>query len=227
MMMSNNSHSPNNNNNTINHRTLAASESAKILNISNQQRESAKSKMLAEQASFRMTMSKSKSQGISRSVAKSQRSPFHIDLVAENERISERNEVRGTEIVRRQVAFAKARETARNGIVLRALLESSDIQSLRVEKRGIILEERRLQALLDIEKTGSGPITTGANSHSNPRREAQRAEKWRFQGQREYRRKGNKELIDDHKRREMELVRSKHEMATREGVPSTFSSYGS
>ncbi len=39
--------------------------------------------------------------------------------------------------------------------MLRALQEESDLEALRREKRAIVEEERRLKALLDLEKTNS------------------------------------------------------------------------
>ena len=61
----------------------------------------------------------------------------------------------------------------KNEIILKALAESSDLEALRSEKKAIQMEEKRLKALLDLEKT---------NAH---RKEdlltAQRAEKQRKQ----------------------------------------------
>ena len=41
----------------------------------------------------------------------------------------------------------------KNEIILKALSEQSDLDALRREKRAIQLEEKRLRALLDLEKT--------------------------------------------------------------------------
>ena len=74
---------------------------------------------------------------------KTQRSPFLVDLLAENERIDEENKVRLTEAARRQKLLERRKEEAKNEIILRALQEASDLDALRKEKRIIMEEERR------------------------------------------------------------------------------------
>ena len=138
-----------------------------------------------------------------------------IDLLAENERIDEENAVRLTEQSRRVKMFERRKEDAKNAIVLRALQEASDLDSLRREKRIIMDEERRLKALLDIEKTKA--------HRKEDRLAAARAERQRKSARSEYRREGNKEMLDDHSRREDELLKQKHEV---KGKPdNTFSLY--
>ena len=51
--------------------------------------------------------------------------------------------------------LANRRTAAKREIVLKALQEDSDLDALRREKRAIMEEEKRLKALLDIEKTNS------------------------------------------------------------------------
>ncbi|GMI22145.1 hypothetical protein TeGR_g9134 [Tetraparma gracilis] len=137
-------------------------------------------------------------------IVKTQRSPFLIDLLAENERIDEENTIRLTEQARRQKIFEKRREEAKNDIILRALQEASDLDALRKEKRIIMEEERRLKALLDIEKTKA--------HRKADRMAAARAERQRKSNKAEYRRAGNKEMLDDHRRREDNLLKQKHEL---------------
>jgi hypothetical protein len=84
---------------------------------------------------------------------KTKNSPFAVDLVAEEERIYEENQIRMKESKARETTVAKKREDVKNNIILRALSEFSDLETLRKEKRAILEEEGRLKALLALEKT--------------------------------------------------------------------------
>lgn len=100
--------------------------------------------------------------------------------------------------------FERRKEEAKNAIILKALQEASDLDALRREKRIIMEEERRLKALLDIEKTKA--------HRKADRLAAARAERQRKSAKSEYRRAANKEMLDDHMRREHELLMVKHEV---------------
>ena len=171
--------------------------------------------MLEHQASFRTKRYRNKQKKTAEWQTKTSRSPFLVDLLAENERIDEENKVRLEEQSRRQRLFERRREDAKNGIILRALAEASDLESLRKEKRIIMEEERRLKALLDIEKTKA--------HRKEDRLAAARAERQRKAARSEFKRSANKDMLDSHKRRENELLMKKHEV---EREPdNTFSSY--
>jgi hypothetical protein len=79
-------------------------------------------------------------------------SPFLVDLVAESERADEENRVRLKEEMKRQSKLVKRKEMVKGEIILQALSEVSDLEALRQEKRNILAEEKRLKALLDLEK---------------------------------------------------------------------------
>ena len=83
---------------------------------------------------------------------KTSKSPFAVDLVAEDERIQEENRIRAAEEESRRRLAEERRERAKNDIVLKALSEFSDLEALREEKRAIMEEEARLKALLSLEK---------------------------------------------------------------------------
>lgn len=80
------------------------------------------------------------------------RSPFLVDLVAENERIDEENKVRRYRQSRKIREMERKREEAKNAIILRALQEANELEALRREKRKILEEEKRLKAMIEIEK---------------------------------------------------------------------------
>jgi hypothetical protein len=83
---------------------------------------------------------------------KTKNSPFAVNLVAEDERIAEENQIRMKEEAERKKMINTRKEKAKNEIVLKALSEFSDLEALRREKRAILDEEQRLRALLSLEK---------------------------------------------------------------------------
>lgn len=130
------------------------------------------------------------------------RSPFLVDLVAENERIDEENKVRFRAITRKQKALERKKEHAKNEIILRALQEGNELENLRLEKRKILDEEKRLKALIEIEKT---------NAHRKDDRQAAiLAEKRRHAAKIEKRRAVNMEEIAKKEATRMKMLAVKH-----------------
>lgn len=139
--------------------------------------------------------------------AKMERSPFHVDLVAEHERIDEENRMRLKEEARRQRLVEMRKEEVKKEIILQALSEQSDLEALRQEKRAIQLEERRLKALLDIEKAKA--------ARAADRQAAARAERHRRQAKVEYRRDKYVELQKARDELEAKLLQEKHAVEKR------------
>lgn len=137
----------------------------------------------------------------------SNRSPFLVDLVAENERIDEENKVRFREITRKQRAIEKRKEKAKNEIILRALQEGNELDNLRMEKRKILDEEKRLRALIELEKT---------NAHrKDDRQAAVLAEKRRREAKVERRRAANLETLAEKEDTRMKMLAIKHNLKPR------------
>merc|ERR1711972_149750 len=86
---------------------------------------------------------------------KMQKSPFAVDLVAENQRIDEENRVRGNVEKRRQRLTARRNREAHNAIFKRATAEMDELDQLRAEKRMLLENERQLKALRDVEKSNA------------------------------------------------------------------------
>ena len=84
--------------------------------------------------------------------SKTKHSPFAVNLVAEEERITEENTIRLKEENERREMMESRKQKAKNEIILKALSEFSDLEALRREKRAIMDEEQRLKALLSLEK---------------------------------------------------------------------------
>ena len=130
------------------------------------------------------------------------KSPFHIDLVAESERIDEENRVRLREQQRRQRQNERMREKVKNEIILKALSEASDLEALRQEKRAIQLEEKRLKALLDLEKAGQ--------HRKADLLAAQRAERHRKSAKSEYYRQQYRLAHQQREAQKTEILMEKH-----------------
>ena len=130
-----------------------------------------------------------------------ERSPFLVDLLAENERIDEENRVRLEEEARRERMLQRRKENIKNEIILKALGEASDLDALRQEKRLIAVEEKRLKALLTLERSkGHRKADLLA---------AKRAERQRKQVQAEYRRQKLREETKRRRELQRELLREK------------------
>jgi DNA repair exonuclease SbcCD nuclease subunit len=112
--------------------------------------------------------------------AKMRRSPFKIDLVAENERLEEELRIRIKQEERRQKQFERQEQKLKNEVFVQALQQATDLDVLRAEKRMILLEEKRLQALMGVEKSKS--------TRKNDMMAAMRAEKQRRAQKLEFRR---------------------------------------
>jgi hypothetical protein len=119
------------------------------------QRDAVKAKLLSDKRNFRHQKEHNRKQKMGEWQKKMKRSPFMVDLLAENERIDEENRIRLREEMRREKALSKQKSQVKNEIILKALAESSDLDALRSEKKAIQMEEKRLKALLDLEKTNA------------------------------------------------------------------------
>eukprot|EP00956_Cyclotella_meneghiniana_P026784 scaffold58694_cov72-Cyclotella_meneghiniana.AAC.11 len=134
----------------------------------------------------------------------SSRSPFLVDLVAESERIDEEYKVRVRSIERKQKLAEARKEQAKNDIIIRALSEPNELEILRKEKVKILEEEKRLRALIELEKT---------NSHrKNDRQAAVLAEKRRHAAKLEKRRNENKEKIAEREEARKKMLQIKHNL---------------
>ena len=197
-------------------RDAARMESAQIMSHRFMERNRVKEQLLTQRRSHRAQMQRKKAQQSEQWRHKMERSPFLVDLVAENERIDEENRVRIREDARRAKQLERRKNRVKNEIVLKALAESSDLDALRQEKRMIMLEERRLNALLE-------------NERSKTRRKqdllaAHRAEKQRKQVQHEYRRRKHAAYERELRRQKRELLMEKLNVNDPLGTEGTFGS---
>jgi hypothetical protein len=129
------------------------------------------------------------------------RSPFLVDLVAENERIDEENRVRRYRQTRKLKELEWKREEAKNAIILRALQEANELDALRREKRKILEEEKRLKAMIEIEKLNA--------QRKEDRIKAERAERKRKIDKTSVRVELNKTIINDKAKAEQSILRIK------------------
>lgn len=138
---------------------------------------------------------------------KSKRSPFLVDLLAESERIDEECQIRRARNIREKRA-----EQAKIESIPRASQEPNELEELRKQKRKILEEEKRLKALIELEKT---------NSHrKNDRQAAQIAERKRHVAKLEKRRIANKEEIAKREEARINMIRLKHSIKSPKAAKS-------
>jgi len=176
-------------------------ESAEILSKKYLERDQVKLAMEQQERAKRLQKIRARRQHIDRWQQKTAKSPFHVNLVAETERLDEEHRLRAMENARRAKEFEKRARLAKNEVILKALTETSDLELLRREKRAIIEEEKRLKALMDLEKT---------NSHRKMDLiAAKNAEKRRRQEKEEFRRRQRQQEIDEREQKYKALLKEK------------------
>ena len=177
------------------------SRSAQIVSERYSQRDRVKAKMMENERKKRINHQKAKSDKLFLWQQKTKRSPFCVDLVAENERSDEERRIRQRDESARLKTLEKKRLYAKNSIVIKALGEESDLQALREEKRLIQTEEKRLRALLDLEKTNS--------SSKSDLMAAKNAEKARNRVKSEHHRKTKRQETENQRAKYQELLKDK------------------
>merc|ERR1719277_2576077 len=111
------------------------------------QRDAVKAEMRKERYAYHEKLQSSQRERDERWSRKLQRSPFAVDLVAENQRIDEENRVQRTMELRRQRLMSQRNREAHNAIFKRATAETDELDQLRAEKRMLLDNERQLKAL--------------------------------------------------------------------------------
>lgn len=135
--------------------TKAREESTKIMSIRFAQRDAVKTDNRRERTTHCDKMMTSQRDRDERWSRKLQRSPFAVDLVAENQRIDEENRVKDHIEQRRQRLLARRNREAHNSIFKRATAETDELDHLRAEKRMLLENERQLKALRDVERSNA------------------------------------------------------------------------
>lgn len=180
---------------------MAYSESAEILSKKYMIRDQKKMEMEEEERVKRLMRQRRRRLQIQKWQQKTTKSPFKVNLVADNERLDEENRIRIMEEARRAKELERRAKQAKNEVILKALSETSDLELLRREKRAILEEEKRLKALMDLEKT---------NSHRKLDLIAARnAEKKRRQEKEEFRRKQRQQELEMREQRYRQLLKEK------------------
>lgn len=197
--------------------TIQKVEAARVLSRKLMDRDRIKQEMLTSEREKRCKAFKARQKKQQNWEKRLQKSPFLVDLLGEQERIDEENRVRLQQEYARQKEAESRKERAKNEIVLKALTENSDLDALRREKRAIQEEEKRLKALLDIEKTKA--------HRKQDLLAAQLAERHRKATKSEYRRKNFQDALTKHLEEESAALREKLDVMPRPS--STFDEYDS
>lgn len=179
-------------------------ESAQILQRNLQARDKTKKNVEEDRQKRLGVLNKERKQRMDKWQNKTKTSPFAVDLVAEDERIHEENQIRMREMQETERKVEDRRTKAKNDIILKALSEFSDLEALRREKRAIMEEEQRLRALLSLEK-----VTIDGKSD---RLAAMRAARQRAEAKSQYRRDMYKQSLDFVTSEESLALRKKHNL---------------
>ena len=179
-------------------------ESAQILQRNLYARDKTKRNVEEERQKRLGVLNKERKQRMDKWQNKTKTSPFAVDLVAEDERIHEENQIRLREQKETEQKVELRRSKAKNDIILKALSEFSDLEALRKEKRAIMEEEQRLRALLSLEK-----VTVDGKSD---RLAANRAARQRAEAKAQYRRDMYKQSLDFVTSEESIALRKKHNL---------------
>lgn len=180
---------------------VSYAESAEIMSKKYMERDQVKLAMEQQERTKRLQKIRARRQHIDRWQQKTAKSPFHVNLVAETERLDEEHRLRASENARRAKELDKRARLAKSEVIIKALTETSDLELLRREKRAIIEEEKRLKALMDLEKT---------NSHRKMDLiAAKNAEKKRRQEKESYRRGLRQQEIEEREFKYKELLKEK------------------
>jgi hypothetical protein len=133
----------------------AREESTKIMSLRFAERDQKKNEIMRDRQHLAGQLQTSQRERDDRWIRKMQKSPFAVDLVAENQRIDEENRVRDHVEKRRQGVMARRNREAHNAIFKRATAEMDELDQLRAEKRMLLENERQLKALRDVEKSNA------------------------------------------------------------------------
>jgi hypothetical protein len=133
----------------------AREESTRIMSFRFAQRDAVKEDLSRAADNYRRDLLASKMEREQRWVRKTTRSPFAVDLVAEDQRIEEENRVREDIAARKAKLLAQRHNEAHNAIFKRAVAESDELEVLRKEKRVLLQNEKQLRAMRDVERTNA------------------------------------------------------------------------
>jgi hypothetical protein len=133
----------------------AREESTRIMSFRFAQRDAVKDDLQRSADSYRRELLASKLEREQRWVRKTTKSPFAVDLVAEDQRIEEENRVREDIATRKGKLLAARHNEAHNAIFKRAVAESDELEILRKEKRVLLQNEKQLKAMRDVERTNA------------------------------------------------------------------------
>lgn len=180
---------------------LMQGRSQEVMQAMYRERERIKKGIVESQTAFRQRLQLHRVAKQQDWKSKMDRSPFLVNLIAESERIDEEHRARVADAAARERTLDKRRSKVKNDIILKALQEASDLEALRAEKRLIIEEERRLKALIEVEKTNL--------NRKQDLMAATRAEKERKQMQFEFRRNKRMQFEKEMKEQHKEALREK------------------
>merc|ERR1712137_475 len=133
----------------------AREQSTQIMNMQYVRREAVRTELERERRQYLERLAHSQREREDRWAKRLAKSPFAVDLVAENERILKENRIRDHMEQQRQRCTTHRTREAHNAIFKRATAETDELDYLRAEKRYLLTSERQLRALRDVERSNA------------------------------------------------------------------------
>merc|ERR550537_183164 len=155
----------------------AREESTRIMSFRFAQRDAVKEDIVRSAEVYRRDCVLAKREREQRWARKLNKSPFCVDLVAEDQRIDEENRVREKILQRKAKLLAGRHNEAHNAIFKRAVVESDELEVLRREKRILLQNEKQLKAMRDVERTNARTAQILFKRQQNEEERQQRRER--------------------------------------------------
>jgi len=133
----------------------AREESTKITSAKCAQREAKKIAMRREREAYTEKLLAAQRDCEDRWSRRLQKSPFSVDLLADNQRIEEENHVRDYVAQQRLQLEARRNRKAHDSLFLQGPSQADELNQLRAEKRLLLENERQLRALRDVERSNA------------------------------------------------------------------------
>lgn len=150
---------------------------------------------------------------------KTRNSPFAVNLAADHERLQEESDFKMKQSIQYRQELTMQKEQIKSNIFLKALSEFSELEALREEKRAILEEEKRLRALLALEKSRI------SNNYREERYIAERGLRHRVEEKNKKRRDLYKESLDRVLNEESMALKYKHGLHNSQSLSSMSSSF--
>lgn len=137
----------------LKHSAACQQDTLRLFSLRAVQRDRIKAKNRAVLEDDYMTRKQHERERYKRWLSSTKRSPYSVDLVAEQQKTEEELAVRKMVDARRAKLQASHIQQATSAILNRAVARDTECENLRSEKRALVGQEKQLRAMRDVEKT--------------------------------------------------------------------------